>query len=94
MQDVFDLNTIIDNLKRTVNLNYNFQSSNNELETRILLFDHYKGFPVDIQNRYAKFNEQVKELANQMISELEEQRDSMMLKILSNKNKGEEPSDE
>ena len=81
LEEMFDLNTIINELKQAVDRDYNFESKRNELETNIHIFSAVD-IPLDFQQRYAKFNNDVRRLANDMIEELVIKRDDLTIRLL------------
>lgn len=84
MQDMFDLNTAIDQLKAIANKDYNFDVSASELETNIHVFAQTDGYPEIVQDAYIEFNRKVKLELQTMIDSLIEKRDEMTMSILQN----------
>lgn len=82
MQDMFDLNTAIDQLKAVANKDYNFDVSASELETNIHIFAQTEGYPEIVQDAYIDFNRKVKLELQAMIENLIEKRDEMTISIL------------
>lgn len=82
MQDMFDLNTAIDQLKDAKTKDFNFEVKDGELETNIHLFANTERFPQIVQDMYIDFNRHVKEDLQSMIDALVEERDEMTMKIL------------
>lgn len=83
MQDIFDINTAIEQLKNAVKANYNFEVDSNTLKTSVYIHTNNTPFSLSLQNRYVKLNEDFKKLMNDMIEELIQDRDNMMLRLLS-----------
>jgi len=81
LKEMFDLNTVINELKQAIDRDYNFESKRNELETNIHIFSAVD-IPLEFQQRYSKFNNDVRRLANEMIEELVIKRDDLTLKLL------------
>lgn len=84
MQDMFDLNTAIDQLKNCANKDYNFEVKDGELETNIHLFTQTESYPQIVQDAYTQFNRTVKAELQKMIDKLTDERDRMTMKILAN----------
>ena len=84
MQDMFDLNTAIDQLKAVANKDYNFDVSASELETNIHIFAQTEGYPELVQDAYIEFNRKVKQELQTMIDNLIDKRDEMTMSILQN----------
>ena len=84
MQDMFDLNTAIDQLKAVANKDYNFDVSASELETNIHIFAQTEGYPEIVQDAYIEFNRKVKQELQTMIDNLIDKRDEMTMSILQN----------
>ena len=82
MQDMFDLNTAIDQLKAVANKDYNFDVSASELETNIHIFAQTEGYPEIVQDAYIEFNRKVKQELQTMIDNLIDKRDEMTMSIL------------
>lgn len=82
MQDMFDLNTAIDQLKAVANKDYNFDVSASELETNIHIFAQTDGYPEIVQDAYIEFNRKVKQELQTMIDNLIDKRDEMTMSIL------------
>lgn len=82
MQDMFDLNTAIDQLKAVMNKDYNFDVSASELETNIHVFAQTDNYPEIVQDAYIEFNRKVKLELQAMIENLIEKRDEMTMSIL------------
>lgn len=85
LEEIFNLNTVISEIKKETRRAYNFESKPDELETNIHIFSSVI-IPLEVQQRYAKFNEDVKRLANEMLAELTEKRDSLTLRLLQQQN--------
>ena len=85
LEEMFNLNTVISEIKKETQRAYNFESKPNELETNIHIFSSVI-IPLEVQQRYAKFNEDVKKLANEMLTELTEKRDNLTLRLLQQQN--------
>lgn len=81
LQEMFNLNTIITEIQKATKSSYNFEATHKELETNIHIFSAVE-IPLEVQQRYAKFNDDVKRLANEMIEELVIKRDDLTLKLL------------
>ena len=81
LEEMFNLNTVITEIQKAVKSAYNFEATHKELETNIHVFSAVE-IPLEIQQRYAKFNADVKKLANDMIEELIIKRDDLTLKLL------------
>ena len=81
LEEMFNLNTVITEIQKAVKSAYNFEATHKELETNIHVFSAVE-IPLEIQQRYAKFNADVKRLANEMIEELIIKRDDLTLKLL------------
>lgn len=88
LEEMFTLNTVITEIKRAIEKEYNFEAKADELETNIHLIG--VEIPLEVQLRYAKFNDDVKRLANEMIAELTEQRDKLTLRLIQQKIKDNE----
>lgn len=82
MQDMFDLNTAIDQLKAVASKDYNFDVSASELETNIHVFAQTDSYPEIVQDAYIEFNRKVKLELQAMIDSLIEKRDEMTMSIL------------
>ena len=87
MQDMFDLNTAIDQLKSVLAKDYNFDVKDGELETNIHIFAQTDTYPQIVQDEYTKFNRKVKQELQKMIDALIDKRDAMTLSILQKKPK-------
>ncbi|MBR5304895.1 MAG: hypothetical protein IKU37_08745 [Candidatus Gastranaerophilales bacterium] len=81
LEEMFNLNTVITEIQKATKSAYNFEATHKELETNIHIFSAVE-IPLEIQQRYAKFNADVKKLANEMIEELIIKRDDLTLKLL------------
>ena len=90
LKDIFDLTVLIDNLKTQLSSSYNFETSNKKLKTDISIWNKTGEFDINIQQRYIKFNEDVKTLLTELIVELEDKRDNLTLNILNVKDKDNE----
>lgn len=90
LKDIFDLTVLIDNLKTQLASSYNFETSNKKLKTDINIWNKTGEFDINIQQRYIKFNEDVKTLLTELIVELEDKRDNLTLNILNVKDKDNE----
>lgn len=87
MQDMFDLNTTIDQLKHTLSKGYNFTVEPTELKTSIHLFSQANEFPQIAREEFMQFNNAVRREMQAMIERLVEKRDKMTLQILANQPK-------
>ena len=90
LKDIFDLTVLIDNLKTELASSYNFETSNKKLKTDISIRNKTGEFDINIQQRYIKFNEDVKTLLTELIVELEDKRDNLTLNILNVRDKDNE----
>ena len=81
LEEMFNLNTVITEIQKAIKSSYNFEATHKELETNIRIFSAVE-VPLEVQQRYAKFNNDVKKLANEMIEELVIKRDDLTLKLL------------
>ena len=81
LEEMFNLNTVITEIQKATKSAYNFEATHKELETNIHIFSAIE-IPLEVQQRYAKFNNDVKKLANEMIEELVIKRDDLTLKLL------------
>lgn len=81
LKDIFDLTVLIDNLKTQLSSSYNFETSNKKLKTDISIWNKTGEFDINTQQRYIKFNEDVKTLLTELIVELEDKRDNLTLNI-------------
>ena len=82
MQEMFDLNTAIDQLKAVKNKDYNFEAKDGELRTTIHLFVNTEKYPQIVQDAYIDFNRRVKRELQVMIDALVDKRDALTMKIL------------
>lgn len=82
MQEMFDLNTAIDQLKAAKNKDYNFEVKDGELRTTIHLFVNTEKYPQIVQDAFIDFNRRVKRELQVMIDTLVDKRDALTMKIL------------
>jgi len=82
MQEMFDLNTAIDQLKNAKDKDYNFEVKDGELRTTIHLFTNTEKFPQIVQDRFIDFNRAVRKELQKLIDILVDERDSLTMKIL------------
>lgn len=83
LNDIFRLAEVISKLKESMTSSWRFESSSDKLKTEITIWAGEEPFPLEVQTRYAKINSDIKELVRQMISELEQERDNLMLSYMS-----------
>ena len=81
LDEMFNLNTVITEIQKATKSAYNFEATHKELETNIHIFSAVE-IPLEVQQRYAKFNNDVKKLANEMVEELIIKRDDLTLRLL------------
>ena len=87
MQDMFDLNTAIDQLKHELSKNYNFEVSTGELKAHVHVFVQTESYPEVVQDAFMEFSRKMKLELQSMIDSLVEKRDNMTLQILSHSSK-------
>lgn len=83
LKDIFNLTVVINSLKTQYNNSYNFEVSDTQLETNIHIWNKVNKFDLETQQRYIKFNNDVKALLDDMIKELEAKRDNLTLQTLT-----------
>lgn len=84
MQEMFDLNTAIDQLKSALTKDYNFEVKPGELECSIHVFCQSESYPEVVQDAFTEFNRRVKQNLQTLIDSLIEERDKMTMQILAN----------
>lgn len=84
MQEMFDLNTAIDQLKNAKDKDYNFEVKDGELRTTIHLFTNTQKFPQIVQDKFIDFNRAVRKELQKLIDILVDERDALTMKILRN----------
>ena len=82
MQDMFDLNTAIDQLKNVLAHDYNFETNDGELKTNVHIFAQNGKYSEIVQDAFTKFNRNVKDSLMIMINSLIDKRDEMTMSIL------------
>lgn len=84
MQEMFDLNTAIDQLKNAKDKDYNFEVKDGELRATIHLFTNTEKFPQIVQDKFIDFNRAVRKELQKLIDILVDERDLLTMKILRN----------
>lgn len=87
MQEMFDLNTAIDQLKNVLSKDYHFEVNDRELKAEVHIFAQNEKYSEIVQDAFTQFNRSVKDSLTVMIDQLIDKRDEMTLKILSNQAK-------